>query len=322
METYDVVSFSKPLGGSIRIVKQTFPSVNPKPVKRIAFVAGLHGDELEGIYLCHKLIQFLRALQETQPQAFQGEIHIYPAVNPLAINNATRLWPFFSVDMNRAMGCGKNENLPFQASRTFLEDLKSSADLAVDFHASNMELKEVPQIRIIEEFESKLVPLASHCNVDLIWVHPMAGLFESTLGYNLNKNKIPTLVVETGICLRIDQEYCEQVFTGMVNLLEKTGALSLQSISNTKIKLPKIVHSQQVVQIHSQKSGLFIPQARLGQMIKEKELIGHVVDPVHGQILEEVAAANPGLLFTLRERPLTYAGAVLARIAQDTNSTP
>ena len=163
-------------------------------------------------------------------------------------------------------------------------------------------------------------PLASHCNVDLIWVHPMAGLFESTLGYNLNKNKIPTLVVETGTCLQIDQEYCEQVFTGMVNLLEKTGALSLQSISNTKIKLPQIVHSQQVVQIHSQQSGLFIHQARLGQMIKEKELIGHVVDPVHGQILEEVAAANPGLLFTLRERPLTYAGAVLARIAQDANS--
>lgn len=312
-----VVSFNSPLGRPIRIVKQTFPSINHSPTKRVSFVAGIHGDELEGIFLCHKLIQYLRALQETQPQAFRGEVNVYPAVNPLSVNNGARLWPFFSVDMNRTIGHGKGESLPQQTSRAFFEDLKSSTDLAVDIHASNTQLKELSQIRIIEGFEKKLIPLASHCNMDLIWVHPMAGLFESTLGYNLNKEKIPTLVVETGTCLRIDQEISEQIFTGMVNLLEQTGVISRRSISQEEIKTPRIVRSQQAVQVHSKTSGLFVSRCRLGQRVKENEPIGQMVDPVRGMVIEEAVSPGEGMLFTLRENPLAWSGAVLARVALD-----
>ncbi len=84
---------------------------------------------------------------------------------------------------------------------------------------------ELPQIRIINDFEKKLVPLAKFCNVDLIWVHPHAEIFESTLGYSLNQAKIPALVIETGICLRINKNYCEQIVLGILNLLQQTGTL-------------------------------------------------------------------------------------------------
>jgi predicted deacylase len=94
----------------------------------------------------------------------------------------------------------------------------------VDIHSSNLHLMELPQIRIIKSFEKKLVPLAKLCNVDLIWVHPHADIFESTLGYNLNQAQIPTLVIETGICLRINKNSCAQIILGILNLLRKIGA--------------------------------------------------------------------------------------------------
>ncbi|MEE9259123.1 MAG: succinylglutamate desuccinylase/aspartoacylase family protein, partial [Nitrospinaceae bacterium] len=129
------------MGKPVEIVKQTFSAHRRKPVKRISFVAGLHGNELEGVYLCCLLIDTLKNLQDSRPEAFQGEINIYPAVNPQAIDAGTRLWPFFSTDMNRLMGDGTGNSLPEETARVLLEDLEACSDLAVDFHASNLHLK-------------------------------------------------------------------------------------------------------------------------------------------------------------------------------------
>ncbi|MCH8313106.1 MAG: succinylglutamate desuccinylase/aspartoacylase family protein [Nitrospinae bacterium] len=314
MKTHKIASRKNPLGGSIEIIKQTFSSIRSKPVKRISFVAGLHGDELEGVYLCHRIIETLRQLKATRPQAFQGEVHVYPAVNPQALSSATRLWPFFSMDMNRKMGEKNGDSLPSGFARSLVEDLQASSDIVVDFHASNLHLKELPQIRIIEEFDKKLIPLAALCNMDVVWVHPSAPVFESTLGYNLNRKKIAALVVETGICLRIHQEFCEQVFQGMIHLLRQTGVLDLAD-PPPKIKQPLLIHPKQVALIQANHAGLFISNVPLGAHVKKGDLLGKVVDAVRGEVLETIASPADGLLFTLREQPVTYQGAPLARIA-------
>jgi predicted deacylase len=314
LKTYKIASSKNPLGGSIEIVKQTFTSVRNKPVKRISFVAGLHGDELEGVYLCYRIIEWLRQLKAARPEAFQGEIHVYPAVNPEALGSITRLWPFFSTDMNRKMGKKNSASLPAEFARSLIEDLQSSSDLVVDFHASNLHLKELPQIRIIEEFAKKLIPLADLCNMDVVWVHPFAPVFESTLGYNLNRNKIPALVVETGICLRIHPDFCEQVFQGMIHLLRKTGVLDLDD-PLPAIRQPILVHPKQVTLVQAHHSGLFISNVPIGARVQKGELLGTIVDAIRGEVLEIVTCPADGLLFTLREQPVTSQGAPLARIA-------
>ena len=43
--------------------------------------------------------------------------------------------------------------------------------------------------------------------------------------------------------------------------------------------------------------------------------MGKVIDAVRGEVLELVTIPADGLLFTLREQPVTYQGAPLARIA-------
>lgn len=42
--------------------------------------------------------------------------------------------------------------------------------------------------------------------------------------------------------------------------------------------------------------------------------IGEMIDPLDGECIYEVHAGCDGLLFTMREHPLAYEGALLARI--------
>jgi len=314
LRTQTVASFKSPLDGSVEVIRQTFTAAGDKPVKRISFVAGLHGDELEGVYLCHRLIETLQQLKDTRPQAFKGEVHVYPAVNPKALNCTSRLSPFFLKDMNRQMGDENGASFTAQLATALLDDLQAVSDIVVDFHASNLHLKELPQIRIIEGFDKKLLPLAALCNMYLIWVHPSAPVFESTLGFNLNRRKIPTLVVETGICLRIHQNFCEQILEGMMNLMRQTGVLELHG-PLPQVKHPLLVHPRQVALMQARHSGLFVSDVSLGDRVNKGGPLGKIVDAVRGEILETVTFPASGLLFTLREQPATYQGAPLARIA-------
>jgi len=312
VQTQSILSFKSPLGPPVEIFKHIFPAKSDKP--RVSFVAGIHGDELEGLYICHKLLRFLMDLEISTPEAIQGKINIYPAVNPQALENATRLWPFFCKDINRTFGAGPIKSIVEKTSHTLLQDLQSSSDIVIDLHSSNLQLMELPQVRIIKDFEKKLLPLAKKCNVDLIWVHPHAEIFESTLGFNLNISKIPTLVLETGICLRINPISGDQVFDGMLSLLHGMGVLD---ITLPPAKQAQQVEPEDVFVIQAHHSGLFIKQVELGKTLEEGEKLGKLINPLDGNILEELFSPCSGLLFTVREHPLAHKGSTLARIAKD-----
>jgi uncharacterized protein len=310
-----ISSYQTPSGQRVEILKQCFPSLRKRPVKRVAFVSGLHGNELEGIYICHLLTKYLKELQKSQPEAFLGEIHIYPSVNPQASDSATRLWPFLSIDFNRLFGISGGSSPAIKCAEELISNLKTSADIVVDFHASNLHLKETPQIRITEGFHKKLIPLAVHCNVNLIWVHPSSAMFKSTLGYNMNQSKIPTLVVESGIALRINQSFSNRILLGMLNLLYQVGVL-VTKIPPPTVDNPIIAHPSQVIPIHSKHAGLFIGHTDINKNITKGEIMGEVVDAKNGETLQKITATENGFLFTIREHPLVYPGALLGRIAK------
>ena len=66
-------------------------------MKRISVVTGIHGDELEGQYVCYELQRRI----DLEKDKLKGIVDIYPAMNPLGIDSITRGIPAFDLDMNR-----------------------------------------------------------------------------------------------------------------------------------------------------------------------------------------------------------------------------
>ena len=78
-----------------------------KEGKRIAVVTGIHGDELEGQYVCYELAGRIRREQEK----LAGIVDIYPAMNPFGIDSITRGIPAFDLDMNRLFPGNRNGDM-------------------------------------------------------------------------------------------------------------------------------------------------------------------------------------------------------------------
>lgn len=303
-----VVSVGYPVDETLRIQKNRLvpPTGLTGGEKRISIVTGTHGDELEGQYVCYELQRRIRE----NPQCLTGIVDVYPALNPLGIDSITRGIPAFDLDMNRIFPGAENGSMPEYIAARIVDDL-SGSDMVIDIHASNIFLKEIPQVRINTLSRDTLVPCAKKLNIDFIWVHAAATVLESTLAYSLNSIGTPTLVVEMGVGMRITREYGNQLVDGIFALMKDMGIWTGETITP---KEPIISEDGEVSFINAGSSGVFVPAVEHWKDVKNGEHIGDILNPLTGEVAEHILSPADGTVFTLREYPIVSVGSLIARI--------
>ena len=96
----DVIKVKMPVGESLVIRKNRHlpdNAASAEGLKRLCVVSGIHGDELEGQYICYLLNKVVREKSEH----LKGVLDVYPALNPMGIDTIQRGFPGFDLDMNR-----------------------------------------------------------------------------------------------------------------------------------------------------------------------------------------------------------------------------
>lgn len=276
-------------------------------MKRISVVTGIHGDELEGQYVCFELQRRICEHKE----CLTGIVDIYPAMNPLGIDSITRGIPAFDLDMNRLFPGDVNGSMMEYVAARIIGDVAGS-DCVLDIHASNIYLTEIPQIRINELHQDTLVPMAEAANVDFIWVHGASTVLEATFAHSLNRIGTPVLVVEMGVGMRITQSYGNQMVDGIFSLMKRLGIWSGEVKPVRKPIISK--DPEDVSYLNASVGGVFIPAVQHGAKMKKGELVGRIVDPLCGEVLDEVCAPEDGMLFTIRDYPIVVEGSLMGRL--------
>ncbi|MDD6810307.1 MAG: M14 family metallopeptidase [Lachnospiraceae bacterium] len=302
-----ICSIELPVGENLQIKKNRITCENATGKEgRIVIVSGIHGDELEGQYVCYEMT---RRLKE-HPEYLKGIVDLYPAVNPLGMDLAQRNVPKLEMDMNRIFP-GSTEGAVMERAAAALVDDIVGADICIDVHASDKFVKEIPQVRVSEDFAKRLLPFAKLMNVDMIWLNATATVHESTLAHTMNMLGVPTLVVEMGLGTRINRSYGNQVVDGIFYLMREMG---LWSGPVTEVKQPLVSTDGEVEFIRAGHSGIFLPSIEHHHRIRKGDKIGEIIDVLTGTVTQEIVAQKDGLVFTLREYPFVYEGALLARI--------
>ncbi len=302
-----VVSVGLAVQEHLKVQKQVIRPLSPTgKEKRFCVVTGIHGDELEGQYVCYQLI---RRIGE-QMGALKGVVELYPALNPLGVHSVTRGVPGFDLDMNRTFPGEPAASMPEHVAHKIIMDL-AGADLCLDLHASNIFLREIPQVRMSSETADRLLPYARKLNVDFVWVYRAATVLESTLAHSLNSIGVPTLVVEMGVGMRITEAYCSQLVDGIFALMRDMGIWEGETVTP---KEPIVSRDGEVGFVNAGRPGIFVPCVQHWINVEKGELIGRILNPLEGTVEEEIYSPLHGMLFTLREYPVVSPGSLLARV--------
>lgn len=303
----NIISIDLFIDEKLEIKKNRLLPIQPKgDEKRMCIVTGIHGDELEGQYVCYQLIKIIKA----NPHLLTGVIDLYPALNPLGIDSISRGIPMFDMDMNRIFPGSENGAVAESIAACVLSDIQGSA-LCVDVHSSNIFLREVPQVRMSESASAHLLPFSQLLNVDFIWINPKEQVHHATLAHSLNELNVPTMVVEMGVGMRITREYGDLLVQGILAIMKEIGIWQGEV---TLTKQPKVIHDRDIQLISSTFSGIFMPNSHHDTYVEQGTLIGEVLDVINGEVLETIYAPCDGLILSLREYPVVYTGSLLVRI--------
>lgn len=303
----EVVSVDLPVHERLVIKKNRLEPENMTgKEKRISIVTGTHGDELDGQYICYEIIKKV----QMYPEKLKGIVDIYPDVNPLGIDMGSRGIPMFDLDMNRVFPGDNNGAVAEYTAAGLIDDIIGS-DFCLDIHSSNIFLKEMPQLRMTEENKDKLLPYAKKLNADFIWIYSSKTVLDATLAYSLNNMGVPTLVAEMGVGHRINNEYCQQLIEGIFNLMTE---LEVWDDAPVNVRNSIVSTEGQVSFISAAGSGIFVSSINSMGTIGIGTHIGDIIEPITGKVIQRIESPTDGIIFSLREHPVVYKGALIARV--------
>ena len=309
MSLKQLLVLQSPVGGSFSIPYHEFgPKERPA---RLALVAGLGGNELNGVFVLSRLVALLNDLSTRGEITLHERVLILPAVNLAGLDARSRQWPFDQTDLNR-MFPGSEDGETCQRIAAAVLELTSDAYYRIDLHSSNQDIEELPQVRLYEPNDDER---ASACLFGLPAVveRPLNSLFRATLAYAWRQYGGENFLIQAGQAGQLQTHHCEVLFRALVAFLDRTGIASGLHLSDDEDDL-HYFGSDQAFALLASEAGLFVSRLEVGRWVQAGERLGHIYDGLHGHVRAEVLAPVSGLLITLRRQPLIYQGDLVVRI--------
>lgn len=292
-----VFRLEAPYRGTYELHRLTYGS--GKPV--VSIVAGLHGNELNGIHAVNLLSSTLRIVRP------RGTVHLFPLVNTFGADEARKRWPFDELDINKAFPGDPNGN-PVQRIATALLEA-SDADICVDVHSGSPMVRELPQVRV--PMGGPELELARAMALPVVWRRPEDRLEAVGLVGAWRAAGRQALHVVGGRGITLDTSHSTTLANGLSRLLAHLGMGPARGEGET---VAEVTHAD--IETHrSSAGGFFVPEVRVGDRVDVGHLLGRVHDPLGGELLYEVRSGRLGIVLTVRAYPLVHAQELLIRIA-------
>jgi predicted deacylase len=284
-----------------------------KAAPTLALVAGIHGDELNGVFVLSRLAHFLSGVVSGQQPGHQlgARVIIVPAVNILGVNTRSRRWPFDGTDINR-MFPGYDAGETTQRVAHAVLEVTRAAHYRIDIHSSNLDFEELPQVRLYEPNDSER-STARLFGLPAVIERPMNAIFTSTIGHAWRVFGGQNFVMQAGQAGVLQPAHCDRLFRALVAFLSRTGILTGVELSDAD-EDSHYFGIQHTFPLISERAGLFVSRLDVGRWLQAGDVIGQVYDGFDGELRHEVKAPVAGLLSGIRRQPLLFEGDLIARI--------
>lgn len=276
------------------------------PGKRLSLTAAVHGDELNGIAVIHRLLETIDADKLT------GTILALPGVNQTGlVANSRHFWSSggggTQTDPNRIFpgtltGGGTAERFIGAVWHSILKD---NADIAVDLHTQTTGSK-YPLFVFADFRNSKAKDIAFELMPDMI-KHDKGQ--EGTLETTFLKAAIPAVTFEVGGPKVFQDGLVARAVDGLKNMMIAEGML--EGESRSPAVAPFIGSSY--TNVEAEEAGTAVLKVELLDNVEKGQLIAVMLDPFGGEIRRYFAPHDGGVLAVATD-PLREAGAMLVRI--------
>lgn len=270
--------------------------VGKKPGNKLFITGGIHGDEVNGVYAVGEIVKWLEA--EIDQAKLNGELYIFPILNPSAFAAGIRVTPEDGKDLNRQFGedLGQIEATMSEAmANSLVESFFSKCNMGVDFHDAGNGALFLPHTRIHKNDADKCVScsreLARYFGTEYI-LEREGDMKMMAVALN-NKHNVPVITVEIGGAQQIYPEAGKIAISGVSNLLVAN------SMYPGKIDVPKKQYLiQRRIGARFSTGSVVELTVKLGDRVEKGEKVGERFLPVQAR-REDILAPDSGVIFSI-----------------------
>lgn len=293
--TLNLNLYQLPTKTVIEIPVYVFRSVNPGPV--LLILAGMHGDEINGIEIVRRLI-----LNKNVRKPLCGSIIAIPVINIISFLSGSRDLPD-GRDLNRCFPGSKNGSLGSRIAHDLMNEIIPQIDFGIDFHTGGAKINNYPQLRCV--FSNKInLELGKKFSPTIILNAPFR---DNTLRKEAAKKGKSILVFEGGEASRFDYLSINEGMNGCLRLMKHLKMISLDLPKNPTVSLNKSTW------VRARTSGLFHTSKVNGAHILKGEIIGMICDP-YGEHEEKLISPTDGYIVGMNNQPVINQGDALIHI--------
>ncbi|MBN8695140.1 MAG: succinylglutamate desuccinylase/aspartoacylase family protein [Bacteroidetes bacterium] len=279
----------------IEIPVYVYRSIKAGPT--LLILAGMHGDEINGIEIVRRLIT-----RDDVRNPLCGSIIAIPVINIISFLYGSRDLPD-GRDLNRCFPGSRNGSLGSRIAFDLMNEIIPQIDFGIDFHTGGAKINNYPQLRCV--FNSKTnLDLGKKFSPPLIVNSPFR---DNTLRKEASKKGKSILVFEGGESSRFDYLSINEGMNGCLRLMKHLNMVDLEIPNNPTVLLNKTSW------IRAKSSGLFHTSKTNGAHILKGEIIGMICDP-YGEHEEKLVAPFDGYILGINNQPVINQGDALMHV--------
>jgi predicted deacylase len=285
-----------------------------KHAPRLALVADLHGNELNGMFVLSRLAAFLRGVSmgERRGLRMRERVVIVPTINTLESRAADNTLESRAADTSKPRSGIGHRHSTWAATTEALVALTRSAYYRVAIHQVGLDIEEMPQVRLYAPNDDER---ATACLFGLPAVieRPMEHGVASGLAQAWRQQGGENFSIHAGQSGSLQTRHCETLFRALVSFLDRAGIVSGLNLTDEEEEL-RYFGLRQIFVVLAEQPGIFSSHLEVGRWVRAGEELGQIYDSFSGGVRVQVTAPVAGLLASLRRQPLLCKSELLARI--------
>ena len=233
------------------------------PGPTVCLIAGIHGDELNGIEIVRKVVERLT------PRRISGMVIAVPVANLHGFRRSSRYLPDRR-DLNRFFPGTPTGSSASRIAYSLWDGVIRHCTSLIDLHTGSFHRTNLPQVRIDTSDPRSLALARGFASASVIHDPGQDG----TLRRAARLAGIGAITYEAGEPLRFQEGEIARGVEGVRNVLAALG----MSDDAPVIVSPRVYQRTRWVRVDD--GGIFFTRRKLGEQVNPGDLLGTVTDPV------------------------------------------
>ena len=301
-----IFEMSSPYRDTFRIQGYWFGTGEPS----LAIVGPMRGDEAQQQYICATMVNELQRIERRGEIEPGKSILVIPTCNPFSLNVNHRFWSMDGTDINRMFpGYDRGETTQRIAAAIFdkIKSFKYGIQLASFFVPGDF----IPHVRMLKTgYED--IDGARLFGLPYITIREPLPFDTTLLNYNWQIWETKAFSLYSGHTETIDEDAALISRAAMLRFMGKTGIID--SVPPSPAYDSVLIDEAELVAVQARHAGILQRLMGVGCAVRPGDVMSRIIDPLNGNILEEVKATVNGVIFFSHHRPLIYQNALIYRI--------